>query len=179
MGLLVGNSKVCKLRIQYARFCWYPCVKYWLNHKIWVWGYMLGLRPNFYNTRHWPSVPFLTDYTHSVLTSADINLLMKTFQFSGFHTKEPNNNTSLNGKVRNHRSPVPFLTVPILILSSPLPTLICWCKQTTLNQTVELSMVRSNHWPTVPFLTVPILILFSPLPTSTCWWKLLEISTPV
>ncbi len=32
-----------------ALFCWYSCVNYWLNPQIWVWGYMLGLRPNFYD----------------------------------------------------------------------------------------------------------------------------------
>ena len=24
--------------------CWHPCVNYWLNPQIWLWGYMLGLR---------------------------------------------------------------------------------------------------------------------------------------
>ena len=33
---------------QQALFCWYPCVNYWLNLQIWVWGYILGLRLNFY-----------------------------------------------------------------------------------------------------------------------------------
>ena len=32
-----------------ALFCWYPGANYWLNPQIWVWGYMLGLRPNFYD----------------------------------------------------------------------------------------------------------------------------------
>ena len=26
------------------------CVNYWLNPQIWVWGYMLGLQPNLYET---------------------------------------------------------------------------------------------------------------------------------